>query len=104
MTGNDHRDRVGAVSRADGPYRRRVADALRELAIRDGGPAGDPPQGLPDGLLERRPVQLDRNRVEDGGFPLEVAFEERSQPVDRLPGSRLSGIPALEHRVDARAV
>src|SRR5258708_17326826 len=50
---DDHGDRIGTVGRADGPDRGGIADALRQLRIRDCGAGGRPAGRPPDALLSR---------------------------------------------------
>src|SRR5688500_14875958 len=71
MAGNDHRNRVCAVRRADRANRRGSSDALRELGIGDRVAVGNAQQLVPDRELELGAAQSQRN-VESLPFTSEV--------------------------------
>ena len=100
MAGNDQRDGIGAVGGADGAHGGGFADAARKLRIRNGPSARDAPEGGPHLLLERRPVQLDRNPVDRRGLAGKLPLEDPRDLRHRRAVPELARIPAVEHALD----
>ncbi len=106
MAGNEDRDRIAAVRRADGTHRGRPAHASRDLRIADRLAIGNSAERVPDARLEwradRRERQVERNalarevRIEHDGAAhrrarAPAAARRRPKPAahrTRTPGSR----------------
>src|SRR6185436_14242985 len=96
VTGDDDRDRVGAVGGPHGTDRRRLADAPRQFAIRNGGAGRDAAQRLPDRLLERRAIEFRGNRIERGEVAAKVPPQRLGDLRQGAPHARFARVPALE--------
>ena len=76
MAGEDDRDRVAAVRRADRPHGRGPADPVRLLAVGAGLAVGDLGERLPGCELERGAVEVEREverRARAGEVLVELA-------------------------------
>ncbi|MNZ74536.1 hypothetical protein D3C78_929870 [compost metagenome] len=99
MAGNDDGNGVGAIGRAHGAHRLRVADAFGQLAVAGGAAVGDFQQRLPDFLLEGRAARREK-QVEALQAAFEVAVQLSAMLVElasgRLPvGVRVSAPLAI---------
>src|SRR5262245_13537866 len=80
VTGNDDRDRVAAVRRADRARGSRIADPPRQFAVTDRRTVGNLLQFGPDALLKRRAADR-KAQIELGQFAREVC----PQLISSLP-------------------
>src|SRR5262249_44143519 len=81
MTGNNDRNRVPPVGKADGARSRRLPDAARQLAVRDRFTEGNLAQLLPHFFLKCRSVRSKRD-VEVPQITGEVRRQLRADDVE----------------------
>src|SRR5688500_11875519 len=101
MAGHDDGDGIGAVRGTNRAHRGRRPDDPRDVGVRGGSPRTHVTEGAPDAMLERRPVELDLDRVEH----LELTRKVLRQGGGGAGGiatafNRLTRVPALQRRAD----
>src|SRR5262245_46795792 len=91
VAGNDDRDRVAAIRRADSARGFRIADPPRQLAITDRRAVGNLSQFGPDTLLKRRAAGC-KGQIELGQFAREVC----SQLISGFPEEAVVAPPIAD--------
>jgi hypothetical protein len=81
VTWKDDGDGIGSIGSADGTDGGRVADLLRQFAVREGSTAGDGPESAPDFALKLRAAGFYGQVIDGVEIPCEVAGDGVGEAV-----------------------